>query len=416
MKLVKSALSNNIPILVYISDLFKTTSCCFNSYTKSNKNNFKRGIATSILINGTLKYPTLQKLNVVTDQQFCTYYTGHSTFADLSRFHSGFSALTDSRIVGRQNTFENSLEIFSDVLLNPLNKSSSFIRKYFEKEKMMFANVQKEFYLNKEQLAYKRFLDNFLQGEEFNIGVGMPEDLEEITARNSFEEFQRIKDEYPKNIIVVTHLDEDLIIRAFDNALGSLPTPKKNVQVGKPPKKVMDMLIIDDTELFNQSMVYVGYPLKNIKKRKEISAMKILNSCIATEIFEEVRLKRELAYMASANYNIYAAYAYGIAGVEPQNVQMTIDSIIGVYDKILKKGLTKASFKAQKKIIISTHKIKVTNKQYLKSLLFSLAIEDRLGDFENFVDWFSEVSYEDVLEVRKKFIGQPTAYCLRNTR
>jgi predicted Zn-dependent peptidase len=124
---------------------------------------------------------------------------------------------------------------------------------------------------------------------------------------------------------------------------------------------------------------------------------------MSSRLFDEIREKRNLAYVIKGDTNINKNFAYNIiyVGTMRNNVDKVKKLILEEFEKVSKEIESKEIEKIKEKLI-GNYQISMEDSEEQMTNLLSSEIQGNAEDFYKFEENISKVKLEDVKELAKK--------------
>lgn len=324
--------------------------------------------------------------------------------SEIDRLGGEFNAFTSNErtsfyIIVQKKHFDIALDVLSDMLQN-----TTFKQEYFEKEKKV---VLDEFDIHEDNpRSYQFELFNQALFKESTAGrpvIGYKESVSNLTREDLINYYKRHYT--PKNIIVVVSGHMDDVGEKIKNAFSNLPGDK---EIKRPTiKEETYNKIRENTkkkEVMHSYMV-IGYRTCNRKNKDSyvLEVIKvILGGGMSSRLFEEIRVKRGLAYNVGAEYEADTDYGIFVAflSTDKQHLETAKEIVLKEYqlDNLTDKEIQDAKTYLEGKFILD-----MEDPQKLA---------DKISDFETVTDSklieeylknINKVTMEDIKRVIKKY-------------
>lgn len=324
--------------------------------------------------------------------------------SEIDRLGGEFNAFTCNErtsfyIVVPKKHFDVALDVIADMLQN-----TTFKQEYFEKEKKV---VLDEFDIHEDNpRSYQFELFNRALFQESTAGrpvIGYKESVSNLEREDLINYYK--KHYFPKNMIVVVSGHIEDVEEKIKNAFQNLP---ENKEIKRPIiKEEIYNKIRNNTKKKEvmHSYTVIGYRTCNRKNKDSyvLDVIKvILGGGMSSRLFEEIRVKRGLAYNVGAeyeadtDYGIFAAYL----STDKQHLETAKEIVLKEYQL---NNLTDKEIKDAKTFLEGKFILDMDDPQKLA---------DRISDFETTSDSalileylknINKVTKEDIQKVIKKY-------------
>ena len=343
-----------------------------------------------LFFKGTKKYPSAQKLSEALDAM------GADFNAYTSEESTGFYVHSSAA------DFDKSLDILSDMYLNPLLPSSEI-----EKEKSVIieeANMRRDIpQLHVQVLAQKQMFPDSPLGLDL---IGTPETVKDITKADIANYFKTgytgastiiavcgnpKGQDWEKKISARFKAKEQGLKPEFE--MVSTSTVKE--QITPEIRKVDQAHLILSAQLFK----------KTDQRRYQASILRtILGGGMSSRLFREVREKRGLGYYIKTDTDWYADTGLFTvsAGVKTACIEEATRAILGEIKDLQKNGPTKSELKRAKSQLRGQIALSLEGSQELASYLAEeTQFEDIIRQPEDILSQIDKVTIDDIKKLTR---------------
>ncbi|WP_446899070.1 M16 family metallopeptidase [Clostridium sp. LBM24168] len=342
--------------------------------------------------------------------------------ADLENLGGEYNAYTDYgctvySITNLEEELEKSVEIISDMILNP-----AFKDKEIEMEKKVVLSEIKSGNDDIEQLSFRKMNEAAFKNSPLKYDICGNEYTVKKFTRQKLVEFYH-KFYIPNNcfISIVSHYEHDyvlkLVLKYFrDWQYRELESRKIIVEKNLPYRKIGYKRDIE------QSTITFLFTLYGLSKKQEL-ALRILshkfgestNSILFRKLREEKGLSYDVYTDLNLAQNVKTFYIY--TSVSEENIEITVDTILKCIQDI-----------KDEHIVFDSSSISIMKKALKTAVVFTLEDSTDIGDYVlsqsmkgNSIFKFNEdikeienIKKDDIYEVARKIFNNPTIYILKN--
>ena len=289
--------------------------------------------------------------------------------------------------------FEEGLKLFTEIIYNPNVENGLFNARCFNREKRYQENCIKDSKKEVSTRAYYSFLNivddkNLLKRSLYNN----LEKFKKITNKRLYEKYEENILNNDPVVFIYGDVDkniEELIKKYFKpkNKKISFVEDYSNYLI--PFKKVKD---IEEDSNYNQSILYMGYKVKDMKKEDEIYLTLIKNFLAHKPIdlvFKKLRMEKQLVYSS----DVLSERRYGLLCISTYINNSSKDEVLKSIEEILEGLKSKEKLKEYRLEIINSMNndlIRRKDSKYKKMYDFidkrfnvSNTIEDLIIKFKN---------------------------------
>ena len=227
---------------------------------------------------------------------------------------------------------KNSLQRLLEIVLNPYTEKESFKEQYVEQEKNNIKQRIEGKIDNKASYSKDRCIEEMYKEEPFGLyRIGYVEDLQKIDGKNLYEYYKQLIDTCKIDIFVSGIVNDDIVSIVKENE--NIIKLKDRTPDFIMPKELNKELpekenIVTESMKVTQGKLIVGLNVSIDNEDLKYDAL-IYNSILGgspnSKMFQNVREKAHLAYVASSSYMRYKNNIFINCGIE-----------IGNYEKALK--------------------------------------------------------------------------------
>ena len=259
----------------------------------------------------------------------------------------------DSSVIG-ENIFDDALDFYKEILLNPNFEKGKLNKEIFEQIKNDFINNQKNILRNPEQMCRKLFRKSMFLTEPTNIGnftdiEQYEKIINEVTEQDIIEFYNKLISSYICSL-AFGNLSEDNI-KKIENTFKFKLTNFDYIYDYK--EKIVDKDIEIISKDTTQSHIYFVYKVKDYKKDNEHFYRVLLNILNSNNspVYDTYRNKLGIVYSASAGVFFYKDILYIRADIDKKNKEKAIDALNIIFDRLHDKEEMRKQLKYSKEKI-----------------------------------------------------------------
>ena len=342
---------------------FKTNLVAIFLTTKLTRENVtKNALISTILRRGSKNMPSQEEISKQMEEMYgASFDCGLDKIGDNQVLKFYMETINDDFIPQqKENMLKTTLEKILEIVFNPYIENGEFKKEYVEQEKNTIKQRIQGKIDNKARYALNRCIEEMYKDEPYGLyKFGYVEDLDAINGKNLYEYYQELIKNCKIDILVSGILPDDIeeIIRENENI--------KNLQE-REPKYVMPKLTTKNTEKENvvtesmevtQRKLVLGLDIKLENEKQKYDALlynSILGGTANSKMFQNVREKAHLAYVASSSYIRQKSNIFINCGIEISNYEKALEIVKKQIDDMKKGDFTEEDIENAKKGIIST--------------------------------------------------------------
>ena len=342
---------------------FKTNLVAIFLTTKLTRENVtKNALISTILRRGSKNMPSQEEISKQMEEMYgASFDCGLDKIGDNQVLKFYMETINDDFIPQqKEKMLKTTLEKILEIVFNPYIENGEFKKEYVEQEKNTIKQRIEGKIDNKARYALNRCIEEMYKDEPYGLyKFGYVEDLDAINGKNLYEYYQELIKNCKIDILVSGILPDDIeeIIKENENI--------KNLQE-REPSYVMPKLTTRNTEKENvvtesmevtQGKLVLGLDIKLENEKQKYDALlynSILGGTANSKMFQNVREKAHLAYVASSSYIRQKSNIFINCGIEINNYEKALEIVKKQIDDMKKGDFTEEDIENAKKGIIST--------------------------------------------------------------
>ena len=292
----------------------------------------------------------------------------------------------DSKVIG-ENVFDEALNFYKEILLNPNFKDGKLNKKVFDQIKKDFINNQKNILKDPEIMQRKLFSKSVFLSKYANVGNFT--DIEEfeniinsITDKDIIDFYNELMSNYICSLAFGNLTDDN--IKQVEKTFKFKPIDFDYKYDYK--EKIVDKDIETVSKDTTQSHIYFVYKVKNYKKDNEHLYRALLHILANTNgpIYRTYRTKLGIVYSATAMVYFNRDILYIRADIDKKNKDMAVNALNEIFDtlhdeKEVEKLLNYSKEKIKENLRSATEKLSETLNEVKNHILkLSLSSEETL--------------------------------------
>ena len=374
MNYKKIKLKEGINLHTIKTDKFKTNLIALFLTTPLSKEDItKNALIPMVLRRGSKALPNIEEMNNKLDEMYG---------AD---FNCGVDKTGDNQI----------LKFYMESINNEYVKS--------EKENLkQIIQGKKD---NKAQYAYERCIEEMYRDKPFGLyKYGYIEDLEKIDAKNLYEYYRKLISECKIDIFVSGDIEDNIQETLNQN---------KNIEqlVSREAiynKKNQKLETTDKEKTINEKMevsqgkIVLGLEVKNDNKESQYASIlynTILGGSPTSKMFQNVREKAHLAYVAGSNYIRHKNNIFVRCGIEIENYEKALNLIKVQIDDMKNGNFTDEDLENAKTAIISTIRAIPEEQDSEITYYFGQEIAEYRMEYDEYENRINKVNKQDIIDV-----------------
>ena len=387
----------------------------------SRENVTKNAVLSSVLRRGSKTMPTQEQISKELEEMYgASFDCGLDKTGDNHIFKFYLESINDNFLPqNEENMLKTSCEKLIDIVCNPLIENGGFKEEYVKQEKENIKQLIEGKKDNKAIYALTRCTEEMYKDQPYGLyKYGYVEDLDNINEKNLYEYYQELLSECKIDLFVSGEIGEnasEYIIQNENIQKLNNRTPKyiKSILERKEQKEES---IVTETMDVTQGKLIIGLDV-NLKDEKEKYCALMYNSILGgtanSKLFQNVREKESLAYVASSSYLRYKSNIFINCGIEIKNYEKALNKIKEQLEDMKNGNFTDEDIENSKKVIISTIKSIDDEQDTEITYFFGQELTDNKTSLEEYMQEVEKVTKENIVEVAKS-TNINTIYFLRD--
>lgn len=403
------------------TEKFKTNLIAVFLTTELKRQNVtKNAVISSILRRGSKKLETQEEISKKLEEMYgAEFDCGLDKTGDNQVIKFYIETVNDKFLPNNNELLNESIENLFDIVFNPYLVNNKFSEEYLEQEKNNIKRLIEGKIDNKARYALDRCIEEMYKGQNYGLyKLGYIEDLEKITSENLYQYYKELIDTCKIDIFISGILDEkiDDLIKNNESIRG-LNSRRENYIIPQIENRevAVERVITDHMEV-TQGKLILGLDV-NIENEDEKYDALLYNSILGgtanSKLFQNVREKANLAYVASSSYFRYKNNIFIKCGIEIDNYEKAL-AIVKEQIEDMKNGkFSEEDIENSKKGIIAGIKTIDDEQDTQITFCFGQEITKKTVTIEEYIERINNVNKQAIIDVAKK-ININTVYFLRN--
>lgn len=421
MNFNKIELKEGINLHIINTNKFKTNLLAVFLTTPLNRENVtKNALIPMILRRGSSKLTNLEEISNKLDEMYgADFNCGVDKTGDNHVLKFYMESINNKFLPERENILEESMKALLDIVFNPLIENSNLKKEYVESEKENLKQIILGKIDNKSKYAYERCIEEMYKDKPFGLyKYGYVEDLENINAENLYEYYKKMISECKIDIFISGEIDEGAKQIAMENENIKNLDGRQPIYNKKSEKadNIDQERVIEEKMDVSQGKLVLGLEVGKNDKDSKYSALiynAILGGTANSKMFQNVREKAHLAYVAGSNYIRHKNNVFIRCGIEIEDYKKALDLIKVQIEDMKKADFTEEDIKNAKASIIAMIKSIPEEQDSEMMYYFGQEISEHKMEYAEYEENVQKVQKQDVIDIANS-IKINTIYFLRN--
>ena len=348
------------------SDKFKTNLIAVFLTTKLQRETItKNAVISSILRRGSKEMPTQEEISKQMEEMYgASFDCGIDKTGDNQIIKFYIETINDNFLPqNNTNILKTSLEKLLEIVFNPYTENGEFKKEYVEQEKNNIRQRIEGKIDNKARYSIDKCIENMYPNEPYGLyKFGYIEDLDNINAKNLYEYYKQLINNCKIDIFVSGLMDEKIEedISKNENIEKLKPrNPQYNMSDILNKKPQDKEKVVEEKLDVTQGKLVLGLDVTLNEEKQKYDALiynSILGGTANSKMFQNVREKAHLAYVASSSYLVSKSNIFVNCGIEIANYKKALELIRKQIEDMKQGDFTEEEIENAKKTIIATIK------------------------------------------------------------
>ena len=307
-----------------------------------------------------------------------------------------------------------------EIVFNPYIENESFKEEYVEQEKNNIQKIIEGKIDNKARYALDRCIEEMYKNQPFGLyKFGYVEDLKTLNGKNLYEYYKKLINECKIDIFVSGNID-DKIEKTIseDENIQKLENRDANyIQPAITNKEIPDKEnIVTESMEVTQGKLVLGLDVDIDKEDFKYDTLiynSLLGGTATSKLFQNVREKAHLAYVASSSYLRNKSNIFINCGIDIPNYEKALELIRKQIEDMKKGDFTDEEIQNAKKGIIATIKTIEDEQDTEVSYYFGQELSNKRVSVKDYIEKIEKINKKDIIDIANK-ITINTIYFLKD--
>ena len=401
---------------------FKTNLIAVFLTTKLSREKVtKNALIPSVLKRGSTKFQTQDLISKELEEMYG---------AD---FGCGIDKTGDNQIlkffietINQEFAIDNNMDLLKDaisnildIIFNPYLENGVFKKEYVNQEKQNLKSIIDSKIDNKSKYAVQRCIEEMYKDKPYGLfQFGYVEDLENINEENLKYAYDELINNCKIDIFVSTDSEEEIfeIIKNNESIQLLKDRDAEYNEIDDLNKEKQEEKIVEESKEVAQGKLVLGLDviLDDNEKRYSTSVYNaILGGSANSKMFQNVREKENLAYVASSSYVRQKNNIIINIGIEIKNYKKALEVIRVQLDDMENGNFSDEDIENAKKSIISGVRVIKEEQDTELTYYFGQEISKSKIEIDEYISKVEKVSKEDIVNIANN-ININTVYFLKS--
>ena len=405
------------------TDKFKTNLIAVFLTTKLNRENVtKNALVSTVLRRGSKNMQTQEDISKQMEEMYgASFDCGLDKTGDNQVLKFYIEVLNDNFLPRtNEDLLESAVKNMLEIVFDPYTENESFKEEYVEQEKNNIQKIIEGKIDNKARYALDRCIEEMYKDQPFGLyKFGYIEDLKDLNGKNLYEYYKRLIDECKIDIFVSGNIDDEIEKKISKNEnIQKLVSREANyVQPMIANKEIKDKEnIVTESMEVTQGKLVLGLDVDIDKEDLKYDTLiynSLLGGTATSKMFQNVREKAHLAYVASSSYLRNKNNIFINCGIDIPNYEKALELIREQIEDMKKEDFTEEEIQNAKKGIIATIKTIEDEQDTEVSYYFGQELSNQKVSVKEYIEKIEKVNKKNIIDIANK-ITINTIYFLKD--
>lgn len=405
------------------TDKFKTNLIAVFLTTKLNRENVtKNALVSTVLRRGSKNMQTQEDISKQMEEMYgASFDCGLDKTGDNQVLKFYIEVLNDNFLPRtNEDLLENAVKNMLEIVFDPYTENESFKEEYVEQEKNNIQKIIEGKIDNKARYALDRCIEEMYKNQPFGLyKFGYIEDLKDLNGKNLYEYYKKLIDECKIDIFVSGNIDDEIEKKISENEnIQKLVSREANyVQPMIANKEIKDKEnIVTESMEVTQGKLVLGLDVDIDKEDLKYDTLiynSLLGGTATSKMFQNVREKAHLAYVASSSYLRNKNNIFINCGIDIPNYEKALELIREQIEDMKKGDFTEEEIQNAKKGIIATIKTIEDEQDTEVSYYFGQELSNQKVSVKEYIEKIEKVNKKNIIDIANK-ITINTIYFLKD--
>lgn len=423
MQYNETELKKGIKLHTISTNKFKTNLMAVFLTTKLTREDVtKNAVISALLRRGSKTMPSQEEISKKMEELYgASFDCGIDKTGDNQVIKFYIETINDN-FVNKENTeiLKIALESLFDIVFNPYTENNAFKKEYVEQEKNNIKQRIEAKIDNKATYSLERCIEEMYKDEPFGLfRLGYVEDLKQLDEKNLYEYYKELISTCKIDIFVSGDIQTTLsdIIKKNNN-IEKLVERNANYNIPNPLNKNLPEKenVVQESMEVTQGKLVIGLDINMDKPEKRYAALlynSILGGSANSKMFQNVREKAHLAYVAGSRYLRYKSNIFVNCGIEIKNYEKALELIRKQIDDMKDGNFTEKDIEDAKTGIIASIKAIDDEQDTELTYYFGQELAAEEVSLEDYMKKVQSVNKQDIMDIANR-IAINTVYFLKD--
>ncbi len=416
-------LKRGIKLHTIHTDKFKTNLIAVFLTTELNRENVtKNAMISTILRRGSNNMPTQEEISKQMEEMYGAGFDCGLDKTGDNQVLKFYIEIINEQYLPKdgKKLFELAVKSLFDIVFNPYIENGSFKEEYVMQEKNNIRQRIEGKIDNKARYAMDRCIEEMYPEDPFGLyKFGYIEDLEKTNGENLYKYYKELINSCKIDIFVSGNISEENrnVIENNEN-IKILQERDPKYQIPKNNLKEFNKKenIVTESMDVTQGKLILGLDINLDKEELKYPTLiynSILGGTANSKMFQNVREKAHLAYVASSSFLRYKNNIFINCGIEIKNYDKALELIKKQIEDMKKGEFTEEDIENAKRGIVATIKTIDDEQDTGITYYFGQELTQSKVSLDEYIRKIKNINRDDIINIAKR-VDINTIYFLRD--
>lgn len=423
MEYKENEIKQGIKLHTINNNKFKTNLIAVFLTTELNRENVtKNALISSVLRRGSKNMPSQEEISKQMESMYgADFDCGLDKTGDNQVLKFYIEVINDNFLPQKgEDMLKTAIQKLLEIVFNPYIENDSFKQQYIEQEKNNIKQKIEGKIDNKAKYALDRCIEEMYPDSPFGLyKFGYIEDLEGINGRDLYFYYKELINSCKIDIFVSGNIKEETrkIIEENENIQKLQErNPKYKIPTIEKKKNQKKENVVTESMEVTQGKLVLGLDVDIDEEERRYDILiynSILGGTANSKMFQNVREKAHLAYVASSSYLRHKNNIFVNCGIEIANYEKALELIKEQIEDMKKGKFTQEDIENAKNGIIATIKTIDDEQDTEINYYFGQELTQSKVSLEEYSNKINDVEKEDIIAIANK-VRINTVYFLKD--
>ena len=423
MNCKETEIKKGIKLHTIKTDKFKTNLIAVFLTTKLTREDVtKNALVSTILRRGSKNMSTQEEISKQMEEMYgASFDCGLDKTGDNQVLKFYIEVLNDNFLPKtNENLLNDAIKKMLEIVFNPYIENDSFKDDYIEQEKSNIQKIIEGKIDNKAKYALDRCIEEMYKDQPFGLyKFGYIEDLENINGKDLYQYYKKLINECKIDIFVSGNVNDEVekIINTDENVQKLKDREPNYITTSINDKKLTEKEnVVTESMEVTQGKLILGLDVNIDNENLKYDTLiynSLLGGTATSKLFQNVREKAHLAYVASSSYLRNKSNIFVNCGIDIPNYEKALELIKQQIEDMKKGEFTDEEIENAKKGIIATIKTIEDEQDTEVTYYFGQELSKEKVTVEDYMKKIEKVNKDNIVDIANK-VTINTIYFLKD--